>query len=208
MDSSNSQRSFCSAYSPPSHLPVRVSSMTITTAAGSAMQRTCAAQNPISTFKLFPGVPMLFPRCCSLRLDHWLVGSTHNRRTACGFDPTYFRDRTIAFCGQSQLRLHSNALRRSHFWHHYLDCTIFECRLGLRKINLSGQIDNAEHKLSGPERMGLLFRFVVFAGLGFSTDAQPMRFKTHLDLPPVESRNFGACPQLFARLRKVELHRV
>jgi hypothetical protein len=54
--------------------------------------------------------------------------------------------------------------------------------------------------------MGVLFRFLVFQGLGFSADAQAARLETHLDLLPVESRKFGACGKLFAGLREVELH--
>jgi hypothetical protein len=55
--------------------------------------------------------------------------------------------------------------------------------------------------------MGVLFRFVVFSGLGFSADAQSARLETHLDLLPVESRNFGTCGKPFSRFREVELHR-
>jgi hypothetical protein len=54
--------------------------------------------------------------------------------------------------------------------------------------------------------MGVLLRLLVFQELGFSADAQPARLETHLDLLPVESREFGARGEPFSRFRDVELH--
>src|SRR5208283_762611 len=97
--------------------------------------------------------------------------------------------------------------RKSQFWHYYVESAVVECCSGLRGINFTGQIQDAEHQLRVPMRMGVLFRFGTFARLGFSADAQSARFETHFDLLPMESRDFGACGKLFARFREVELHR-
>jgi hypothetical protein len=107
----------------------------------------------------------------------------------------------------SWLRLDANAISRSRFWHHHLECAVVECRLGLREINLGGQIDHAKNQLRVSQRMTVFSRRMVFAELGFSTDAQSARLDADLDLLPVESRNSGACGELFSGFREVELHR-
>src|SRR5208283_5561674 len=139
--------------------------------------------------------------------DFHLVGSSKNRRAYFGLDPSSLLVGSIAFCGQPRHRLHSSALRKSHSWHDYVESAVVECCFGPRGINLTGQIDNAEHQLRVPMRMGVLFSSVVFEGLGFSADAQSARLETYPDLLLVESSNFGACGKLFARFREVELHR-
>src|ERR1700689_2101109 len=53
--------------------------------------------------------------------------------------------------------------------------------------------------------MGMLSRFAVFAGLGFSADTQPMRLDTDFNLLWVESRDLRADSEVFARFREVEL---
>jgi len=55
--------------------------------------------------------------------------------------------------------------------------------------------------------MSVFSGLVVIARLGLAADAQPIRFKTHLDLLPVEPGNFGTRGKLFAGFRKVELYR-
>src|ERR1700733_3514535 len=91
-------------------------------------------------------VLLLFPRLCCLCLGVRLAG-TRDVWTARGFYPTCFMDGSITFCRQLWRRLDAKAFRRSRFWHHDLEYATVECYLGLRKVNLTGQIDDAEHQM-------------------------------------------------------------
>ena len=95
----------------------------------------------------------------------------------------------------------------NYFWHHYVESAIIQCCLGFGGINLTGQIHDMEHQLRVSMRMGVPFSYVLSNGLSLSADAQSVRLEAHFDLLLVESRNFGARHELFAKFREVKLHR-
>src|ERR1700722_7050697 len=112
---------------------------------------------------------MLTPRRGRSCLGHRLVVPNESRLAARAFAPSCLMERSIPVCGRLNLRLDANTLCRSCFWHRYFEPAVNESCLGLRKINFSWQIDDAEDKQRMLGRMAVFSGGMGFAGLGFST---------------------------------------